>query len=281
MTHALLVADTEDECRTRAAAWVDGQLATGAKVFYKGRLADGQRPDQHWLARPERSPRGAAALAGGQLEFCDLGTVVRRCGGTTAGLRELQADEAERALGREGWPRVAMSQESPRLPMADDAEAAEYAEQEAGYDDLAARLPLTTLCQLCLPGENRAAVWEAAALHHVRVLDRQWSSLVVGDRWRLTGELDAHAVPRFGPALHGALRARRTAAGGPDLEVDLSGVTFLDFACAQSLVLAARTTGRHQRLVLHGVNDFTRRIIEVAGHPPSVQFAGDAGPQRG
>lgn len=275
-SHALLVADTDQECRQRATTWVDGELAAGAKVFYKGRLEDGQRSDQHWLARGQGSSRLGPALASGQLEFCDFGTVIQRCGGTTEGLWALQRDEAERALGPEAWPRVAMSQESPRRPMADEAETEAFAAQESGYDELAERLPVRVLCQLTVAGETRAAIWETAALHHHDLHDRQWSSSHgENDRWCLTGELDAHAVPRFGAALHGALRARLDAADGPDLEVDLSGVTFLDFACAQSLTLAARAAGRHQRVVLHGTNPFARRIIEVAGRPSTLHFAED------
>ena len=272
--HALLVADSDQECRVRAASWVDEQLAAGAKVFYKGRLEDGQRRDQHWLVCGLGSSRTGPALASGQLEFSDFAAVVSRCGGTTEGLRELQREEAERAVGAEGWSIVAMTQESARRPMADDAEAADFAEQEAGYDEIAARLPLSTLCQLSTLGETRAAVWESAALHHDRIVDRQWSSHAADGCWYLAGELDAHAVPRFGAALYGALRARREAADDHDLRVDLSAVTFLDFACAQSLTLTARAAGRHQRLVLAGTSAFTRRIVEVAGRPDSLRFDG-------
>ena len=92
-------------------------------------------------------------------------------------------------------------------------------------------------------------------------------------RWTLTGELDAHVVQRFGAALYGALRGRRTAVEGPDLHVDLGLVDFLDLACAQSLALTARSAGRHQRVVVRGADPFVRQVLRTAGCPSTVVFA--------
>lgn len=269
--HSLLVADTDRERQVGAAAWVDRQLATGAKVYYKGWLEQGPRSGGHWLAGPYGALRAAEAMTSGQLEFLDFGTVVERCGGTTEGLRNLLSGEVIRAM-HQGWSRVAMSQESPRRPMADENEAAEYAAQEAGFDEFAERWPVTTLCQLTIADENRAAAWESAAVHHHGILDTQWSSHFVDGRWWLRGELDAHVVQRFGAALYGALRERRLLGGGGDLEVDMSGVDFVDLACAQSLALTARSAGRGQRLLVSGASSFVRRVVETAGCPPTVLF---------
>lgn len=271
--HGLLVADTDRERRVGTAAWVDRQLSGGAKVYYKGWLDDGEDPGRHWLARAGGASRAGGALESGQLEIVAFPAVVRACGGTTEGLHALLTDEVERAVAGQGWSRVAMSQESARRPMADEAEAAEFAAQEAAYDELARRWPLTTLCQLTLADENPAAAWESAALHHHQLLDPQWSASSADDRWWVRGTLDAHVTERFGAALYGALREARVAPGGPDLHVDLSGVDFVDLAFVQTLFLTARAAPR-QRVVVHDCSPFVRRVIEAVGPPPSVVMAG-------
>ena len=72
--HTLNVADAVDQGRRGTASWVERELAHGSKVFYKGWLPDGRRPDQHWLTGPA-GPRGARdALVSGQMEFLDIPT---------------------------------------------------------------------------------------------------------------------------------------------------------------------------------------------------------------
>ncbi len=157
--HGLLVADTDRERRVGAAAWVDRQLTGGAKVYYKGWLDDGEDPRDHWIAGHGGAPSARGALATGQLEIMGFPEVVSICGGTTEGLHQLLHREVEQAITQQGWARVALSQESARRPMADETEAAEFAAQEAAYDDLARAWPVTTLCQLTLADENVAAIW--------------------------------------------------------------------------------------------------------------------------
>lgn len=270
-THGLLVADTDVDRRTRTAAWVGRELARGSKVYYKGWLDDGAPPDRHWIAGPRGAPGGGAALASGQLEFLDFPAVVQRCGGTTEGLFQLQDDECRRAVG-DGWPSVAMSQESAHRPMADDDEAVEFAAQEQGYDVLATRWPLVTLCQLTVEEENRRAAWESAAVHFREITDVHWSSTFYDGCWQPRGELDAHVVARFGAALEGALRDALQAADGPDLHVDLAAVEFMDFACAQVLMLNARSASQRQRVMVHRAPPIVRHMIVAAGRPATLVF---------
>lgn len=270
-THALLVADTDADRRARAAAWVGRELERGSKVYYKGWVPDGAPPDRHWIVGDEGAPGGAAAFASGQLEFLDLPTVVQRCGGTAEGLFELQDDECRRAVD-EGWPSVAMSQESPHRPMADDDELSALAAQEHGYDVLAGRWPLTTLCQLTVDEESGPAAWETAAAHFREIADEHWSSSYSDGRWQPHGELDAHVVLRFSAAVDGALRDALHSVDGPDLHVDLADVEFMDFACAQVLMLAARAAPRPQRVVVHRAATMQRRLIVAAGRPASLLF---------
>lgn len=270
-SHALLVADTDAHRRTRAAAWVGRELARGSKVYYKGWASDGAPADRHWIVGPGGAPGGGAALASGQLEFLDFPTVVERCGGTTEGLFELQDEECRRAVDA-GWPSVAMSQESARRPMADDHEASEFAAQEYGYDLLASRWPLTTLCQLTIDEENVRAAWESAAVHFRELVDEHWSSSHYGGCWQPRGELDVHVAARFGAALGGALREAVHAADGPDLHVDLAAVEFIDVACVQVLLRGGAAVAGRQRVILHRAPPLLRHLVLAAGRPTGLLF---------
>lgn len=264
----MLVADSESRQREATGAWLDEELGRGAKVYYKGWF-DPAAPERHWISGPGGPRRGREALALGQIEMCDYGTVIERCGGTTAGLHRLLADEVTRAID-EGWPAVAMTQESPGRPMADEAEAAEFTAQESGYDTLVERYPLRVLCQLTTPAENDAAIWRSALVHHAMLADGRWSARTDTGRWRIEGELDAHVVRRFGGALVGALQEAADGVDGPHLHVDLARVSFLDIACARILTLAARSAPEGQHILVHGTSRIARRAVEAIGRPASL-----------
>jgi anti-anti-sigma regulatory factor len=272
--HTLLVADSVDQGRRGTASWVERELAHGSKVYYKGWLPDGRRVDQHWITGPA-GPRGAReALVSGQLEFLDYPTLVEQHGVSAEGVLGLYEQEVERALDDQ-WPTVAMTQESPRLPLADQDLVKEYTTWESGFDDLAARRPVRLLCQLTVPDEDETAVWETVAVHHRDVVDGFWAGTQDACRWRPQGDLDAHVARRFGAAVHGALRAARRRDDG-HLHLDLSAVDFMDVACAQILMLAARSAPSGQHLVLHGGPRFLRRLFDAVGRPPSVRESEDA-----
>ncbi|MCD2192051.1 STAS domain-containing protein [Actinomycetospora endophytica] len=272
--HSLLVSETTPDQRVGAAAWVDEQLAAGAKVFYKSRPCDWGGDDPRWLVGPAGSSCARWAFRTGQLEIRDFAEVIDLAGGTTRGLRELQAAEVARGLD-EGWPRLAMSQESASRPLADDAEIAEYAEQEAGYDELARRWPLTTLCQLTLAHESSPAAWEIAGLHSGDIVDHQWSAAWSDGRWHVRGELDVTVVGRFSAALDGALRQCLHSEDDPTLRIDASGIEFLDVGSAQSLMLAGYAAARRQRIVVHGARDSVRNVVTAVGRPPSLSFTAE------
>ena len=273
--HVMVVADSAARQREATGAWLDAEIGRGAKIYYKGWF-DPAAARRHWIGGPDGPRRGREALARGQIELCDFATVIERCGGTTAGLHRLQADEVARALD-EGWPAVAMAQESPGRPMADETEAAEFAAQEGGYDALAAQWPLRVLCQLTTPAENDAAIWRSSMVHHAELSDARWSARSHEGAWHLSGELDAHVVHRFGGALVGALRAASASPDGPHLHVDVAGVSFLDVACARMLTLAAASAPRGQHIVVHGVSRLARRAIKAIGRPGSLELHGEEG----
>lgn len=272
MSHTLVVAPTDRARQAGAAAWVDRELAAGAKVYYKGWAPE--PPAQHWLTGREGSERARTALASGQMEFLDFPTVVERAGGNAVGLGRLLIDEVERALD-EGWRRVAMTQESFHRPMADEAELAEFIAQEAWFDRLGERRPLQVLCQLTLDEENAAAVDAAAAVHHRDLVDVGWSARVVDGRWRPAGDLDVVVAHRVAAALRGALR-EPTLPDADGLHVDLTEVTFLDRAAAHALCAVAaapRPPGAADRLVVHGANPVARRLLGTLDPPPQLVLA--------
>ncbi|MDT7742090.1 MAG: hypothetical protein QOE59_1168 [Actinomycetota bacterium] len=264
--HALHVADSGHAQRVGTSAWVDRELAFGAKVYYKGWLGDDGRVEKHWIAGPEGTRRTREALRSGQLEFLDFPALVERCEGTTEGLHRVQTEELERALS-EGWPSVAMTQESPRRELVDENEIAEFARQEGGYDTLVARAPLRVLCQLDTSVENEVHVFKSLGVHHRHVVDVGWDVALDDGRWRLRGDLDAHIARRFGGALAGALRDKVT---GDDLHVDLAEVGFVDVACAQLLVHAARAEPESRHVVLHDPPRLLRRLLDVLQRPASL-----------
>jgi anti-anti-sigma regulatory factor len=275
--HTLNVADAIDQGRRGTASWVERELAHGSKVFYKGWLRDGRRPDQHWLTGPA-GPRGARdALVSGQMEFLDIPTAIERSGGTADGVIGLYRGEVERALDDQ-WPTIAMTQESPELPMADNpALVSEYVTWEAGFDVLAQRWPVRLLCQLSVPLESETSVWETVAVHHRDVVDGFWSATADdAGVWSPRGDLDAHVARRFGAAVHGALRAARRREECTDLHVDLSAIDFMDVSCAQILMLAARSAPDGQQMVLHGGPRFLRRLFDAVGRPVTVRESEDA-----
>ncbi|MEJ2866243.1 STAS domain-containing protein [Actinomycetospora sp. OC33-EN08] len=272
--HLLQVAESDHAQRVGTAAWLDRELAFGAKVFYKGWLGDDGRLEKHWLAGPGASVRTRRALETGQLEFMDFPRLVDLVGGTAEGLHRVQAEELHRALD-EGWTSVAMTQESSRRPLVDDDEVAVFAQQEGGYDELAARFPLHVLCQLTTAVENEVHVVHSLGIHHRDVLDVGWGAHDDGCRWRVDGDLDAHVAQRFGGALTGALRRGVEVAGqgtgaSPDLHLDLSGVRFVDVACAQMIVLAGRSVAGGQHLVLHDPPRLLRRLLDALERPESI-----------
>ncbi|MDL5159159.1 STAS domain-containing protein [Actinomycetospora termitidis] len=276
--HLLQVAESDHAQRVGTAAWLDRELAFGAKVFYKGWLGDDGRLEKHWLAGPQASVRTRRALETGQLEFMDFPRLVDLVGGTAEGLHRIQAAELHGAL-EEGWTSVAMTQESSRRPLVDDDEVAVFAQQEGGYDELAARFPLHVLCQLTVPVENAVHVVESLGVHHRGVVDVGWVAHDEGDSWRLAGDLDAHIAQRFGGALTGALRrataiAEEGTGASPDLHVDLTGVGFVDVAVAQVMVLAARSVPGGQHLVLHDPPRLLRRLLDALERPDAIVLGG-------
>jgi hypothetical protein len=275
--HLLQVAESDHAQRVGTAAWLDRELAFGAKVYYKGWLGEDRRIEKHWIAGPQATVRTRRALETGQLEFMDFPRLVDLVGGTAEGLHRVQADELHRALD-EGWTSVAMTQESSRRPLADEAEVAVFAQQEGGYDELAARFPLHVLCQLTTAVENEVHVVHSLGVHHRDVLDVGWGAQESQGRWRVSGDLDAHVAQRFGGALTGAMRRAREVAGqgtgeSPDLHVDLGAVGFVDVACAQLIVLAARSAPPGQRLVLHDPPRLLRRLLDALERPHTIVLA--------
>lgn len=272
--HTLIIAEDDHQRRASAAAWVEGALAIGDKVYYKGWHDPAAPRETHWLSGPGGVRAAPEALRSGQLELADYGTVLRAAGGTNQGVRRYHTAEIERALD-EGWSSVSMAHETVRRPMADEAEAAEVADHEAGYDVLMQRWPLRVLCQLTVAEENQAATWETVAIHHRDLVDGRWSAVAADGFWRPHGEIDAYVARRFGAAAYGALQVARRDGPDPDLHVDMSDVEFIDVASLEMLLLAARSAPAGQRVVLHRTPHMIERLIEALERPHCVVYGAD------
>lgn len=272
--HTLLWAHT-DALRRGAAAWVDHELASGSKVYYKGWLPDDRLDRDHWLlADPARSTT-ADALRRGQLEVMGFPAVIERCGGTTEGLHRLQEQELRAALGS-GWSTVAMTQETTYRELGTDAEIAEFTAQEHGYDRLARLWPLNTLCQLWVDVEREVAITESLAVHHRDLVGQAWSTSTVAGRWHVVGELDLAERGRFRAALRGHLDVSRR-----DVHLDLGRVTFMDASCAQVLVEASDHRGVGARFVLHRTPPLVAELLALVGAGPGVTVLSGSDPGTG
>lgn len=82
-------------------------------------------------------------------------------------------------------------------------------------------------------------------------------------RWRVVveGELDLATAPRFESVLGNA-----ASADGATVEVDLSGVSFVDSSGLRAIVATARDLEqRGGRLRISAMSAAARRVLEVAG----------------
>jgi hypothetical protein len=269
--HTLLVAEDDQQRRTSAAAWVERALAVGEKVYYKGWQDPDEAPEKHWLAGPDGPRAAPEAFRTGQLELANYAVVLTAAGWTNEGVRKYHTEELERAFD-EGWSSVAMAHETVKRAMADENEAAEVAEHEAGYDVLMSHWPLRVLCQLTVAEENEIATWETVAMHHRDLVDGPWSAGVAGGLWQPRGAIDAYVARRFGAAAVGAMRLAAHYGPDPDLHADLSAIEFIDVAAVQMLLFAARSAPVGQRVVLHHAPRMVQRLVEAVGRPETVVY---------
>ncbi len=259
-SHTVLCAEPDELCPT-VASWVDHELAAGSKVLYKGWFLANEADRWGWLGHGAR----ADARARGQLEMASLASMLERCQGTTEELWQLQRREVEDAL-REGWPSVAMTQESTHRRLDDGAGIAEFSRRERGYDRLALLWPLKTLCQLSLGEERAVAVEESLVVHHRDIVASTWTTSVVAGRWQVAGELDVAERDRFRAAVRGALLACMNR----DVHIDLGAVRFLDSSCAEVLIDAARATVPRHRFVLHRTPALAAEMLALLGIGPEA-----------
>jgi anti-anti-sigma factor len=93
------------------------------------------------------------------------------------------------------------------------------------------------------------------------------SALNGGHLVSVAGEIDMATAPRFAEALV------QFATGS--VTVDLSSVTFIDASGVRALIAAQRHIERRQgRLVVRGVNPFTRRLFEMTDLDPLLSVKG-------
>lgn len=78
---------------------------------------------------------------------------------------------------------------------------------------------------------------------------------------RVVGDVDLATSPRLKEALDEAIRS-----GSDAVRLDMSDVTFLDSSGISVLVDAQqRLQDASSKLVLHGVGDHVRRVLEISG----------------
>lgn len=96
-------------------------------------------------------------------------------------------------------------------------------------------------------------------------MEQHFAIAVERGRVTASGEIDLYASTALRRAL-----ADAAAAGTDRLEIDLSGVEFMDSSGINELVLAARL---HDRVVLSGASANLRRLFEMVGLPAALEVA--------
>jgi anti-anti-sigma factor len=86
--------------------------------------------------------------------------------------------------------------------------------------------------------------------------------------WRVEGDLDLATAPAFEQAF--------AAEAGPDLELDCSGLLFMDSQGVRSVMVVAAARPAGGRLVLRGLTPQVRRIadLEMLGSAPGISLEG-------
>ena len=76
---------------------------------------------------------------------------------------------------------------------------------------------------------------------------------------RVSGEIDAATCDSLSDALNEAIE------GDGDVELDVSGVTFIDSSGLRALVIAQQQLGDHRHFVVRGADPRFRRLLRITG----------------
>lgn len=264
-THGCCVYATEPRRRAGVADFFRVGAAHNDRLLYLADL-DGASLDGAVRALDEAGFNARWFQASGQLTVRSTDESYLE-GGTFDGnrVKDVLRKETEAALAA-GYRGLRVVGEMT-WALRDAATPAQLAAYEAGVDDLFGDGTLSALCQYdraAFPDDTLAAV---VGPHHLVTSGGDddgggFTASRTGEAGvRLTGEVD------FADA--DLLRAflRSWAAGAParDLEIDITGLEFLDVAGLRALVETAQDLGSSRALALRGARPLVRRALALTG----------------
>jgi anti-anti-sigma factor len=257
--HRLLVYGSPRRDRTAVASWIAGALGRGEKVHYKHAPTE----DAAAVLRDSLLEAGvdAAALSSGRVELVDTAVLRAASGGQHERLYELHLEHARQAV-REGFTGLALTGDAAamRTVTRDETELAGY---ERDLDRLAYESAVPSLCRY--PAHEQAELLgDMLKVHFRDVDDDDWAAVVVGNRLRVRGEIDASNADRFASAL------RAVVSGGLQ-RVDLSGLEFCAVAGIRAMLSVTDQPHRGTAPVtLEGVPPVLVKLLRMTGaadHP--------------
>jgi anti-anti-sigma factor len=245
--HACLTFSDPDERLDLLAAFVRDGLRRGQKVVC---WTDDVGPERLVSELAARQVRPGAALRRGQLAIAAAGTALTRPQLGAAGMVEVLATELDRA-GREGYPglRVTADMSWATRPL---SAADELLAFETGAAGLFADGRLCLICQYDRDRFDAVTLAFAAKAHRKTVaaqvyvehpllrICRQYSPPGV----KVAGELDYRHRDALEQALAESMRLDR------HIRVNLSGLEYIDAACAAVIVSAAARLPASRRMTV-------------------------------
>jgi anti-anti-sigma regulatory factor len=258
--HVCWVFESDDDLRTAAVAFLDDGLRRGESLVYVGDAAD------------ESALRSQLATLGDVDRLIADGTLqvqLARALYVPAGRAELATQvESYRTMTNEalasGRSGLRVAADATCLVTDDDQRRA-FMAYEIAVDRYIANAPMTAMCAY----DHRAlgdAAGDLACVHRRwrtpdASSDPRFSLYAVGQRLIITGDIDISNSRRFSIALDAAA----VATPGPDLEIDLTGLSFIDLKGVAVLADFARALPSDRTLCIDDARGLVTIVANAMG----------------
>lgn len=248
-----------------AVAYLHEGADAGERLLY---VAD--RPPQALLDDLAGLPGRDAMLASGQLLVLPLDRVYGGSGEFDAGVRVREYEKMARDAVADGYRGFRLAAEATSLVL-DDADARAFAAYELAVDRVIAASPMSAMCgyDIRRAHEVETLGFVHPLCNHAAAPDPGAGFYADAGGWVLTGELDLINAGSLAVALQHAVAEADPDA---DVQVDASGLRFIDVACARALVEAGAALAPGRSLVLRRSPGVLERLLRL-GWPDAAGLA--------